>query len=412
MKNYLTLDDLSSKGMVILLRADLNVPMQDGKVTDMTRISRLLPTIRELSSKGAKTVILSHFGRPKGRDAALSLAPVGRALEMALGQPVSFVADCLGDLPMTAITAMNEGDVILLENVRFYTEEEKNDSAFAAKIASLGDIYVNDAFSCAHRAHATTEGIARLLPAYAGRLMEAELDALGCALEAPARPVIAIVGGSKISTKLDLLNNLVTKIDMLVLGGGMANTFLYATGLGVGKSLCEKEMADNARAIMATAEKHHCRIILPVDVLTAKEFKTNPPTETRLVGHIADDEMMLDIGAESVAAINTLLAQAKTVLWNGPVGAFETPPFDAGTTALAKSIADLTLHGKIISVAGGGDTVAALAHAGAEEKMTYVSTAGGAFLEWLEGKDLPGVKVLKEAAQNSSCCAKTSCCIR
>lgn len=401
MKNYLTLDDMAPKGKVVLLRADLNVPMKDGKVTDMTRIVRLVPTLQELSRKGAKTVILSHFGRPKGRDDALSLAPVGLALQSAMGRPVPFIPDCIGAAPRSAIDVMSEGDILLLENVRFYAEEENNDASFARKIASLGDIYVNDAFSCAHRAHATTEGIARLLPSFAGRLMESELDALGRVLEKPERPVVAIVGGSKISTKLDLLDNLVKKIDILVLGGGMANTFLYASGLRTGKSLCEKEMADSARTIMTTAQKHNCRIVLPVDAVTAKEFKANPSTVNRMVGHIGDDEMMLDIGQDSVAAICHVLTGAKTVLWNGPVGAFETPPFDAGTTALAKFVADLTRTGKIVSVAGGGDTVAALAHAGAEEKMTYVSTAGGAFLEWLEGKELPGVKALQK---KPSCC--------
>jgi phosphoglycerate kinase len=400
MRNFKTLDDLSCEGKIVLLRADLNVPMQEGHVTDMTRITRLLPTLQELSRKKAKTVILSHFGRPKGKkDASFSLAPVCKELEKAHGAPVRFVEDCIGAAPEAAIRNMQSGDVILLENVRFYAEEEKDDAAFAKKIAALGDIYVNDAFSCAHRAHATTHGIARLLPAYAGRLMEAELAALNTALENPKRPVIAIVGGAKISTKIDLLNNLVSKIDTLVLGGGMANTFLSALGTPVGKSLCEREMKDQARAIMETAQKKNCKIVLPVDALVAKEFKTGTAHETKGIDNIADDDMMLDIGKNSVAIIADILRQAKTVLWNGPVGAFETAPFDSGTTALGKIVADLTQQKKLISVAGGGDTVAALAHAGTEEKMTYVSTAGGAFLEWLEGKELPGVKALQDQAK-------------
>ena len=397
-----TLSALSAKGKVILLRADLNVPVQNGAVSDMTRITRLLPTIRELSSAGGKVVLLSHFGRPKGKDAALSLAPIGRALASALGQPVGFVNDCIGDAPKAAVAAMKNGDVILLENVRFYPEEEKDDAGFAQKIAALGDVYVNDAFSAAHRAHATTHGIARLLPAYAGRLMEAEINALHKALEKPQRPVMAIVGGSKISTKLDLLNNLVGKIDMLVLGGGMANTFLYALGTPVGKSLCEGDMKEQALKIIDTARIRNCKIILPVDGVVAKEFKAGATCETVGVDNIPADSMMLDIGKGSVAIITDALQKTKTVLWNGPVGAFETPPFDAATTALAKTVADLTVQKKIISVAGGGDTVSALAHAGVEDKLTYVSTAGGAFLEWLEGKELPGIKALVDSARRAT----------
>ena len=398
MKNFLTLDDLSSKGKVVLMRADLNVPMQDGKVTDATRLERLVPTLQELSKKGARTVILSHFGRPKGKDAAMSLAPVGKALAELLGKPVAFVADCIGDAPKASIAKMQDGDVILLENVRFYAEEEKDDAGFAQKIASLGDIYVNDAFSCAHRAHATTHGIAKLLPAYAGRLMEAELNALSRALESPQRPVVAIVGGAKISTKIDLLNNLVTKIDVLALGGGMANTFLAALDKPVGKSLCEREMKEQALKIMQTAKNHNCRIVLPVDAVVATEFRPNPPVQNISVESVHDNQMMLDIGKETVATLGNVVSAAKTVLWNGPMGAFETPPFDQGTSALAKKVAELTQQKKLVSVAGGGDTVSALAHAGVEDKMTYVSTAGGAFLEWLEGKTLPGVLVLQERA--------------
>lgn len=398
MNKFLTLDDLDPQGKVVLLRADLNVPMQDGKVTDDTRLTRLVPTLVELSAKGAKTVILSHFGRPKGKDAALSLRPVGKALSERYGKPLLFVDDCIGEIAQAAISDMKNGDVILLENVRFYAEEEKNDRNFAHAIAMLGQAYVNDAFSCAHRAHATTHGIATLLPSYAGRLMEAELNALSAALEKPERPVVAIVGGAKISTKIDLLNNLVTKIDTLVLGGGMANTFLAALDNPVGKSLCEREMKDQALKIMDTAKASKCQIFLPVDAVVATEFKANPPTRNLAVDNVKDNDMMLDIGSETVAALDKVLATAKTVLWNGPMGAFETAPFDAGTVAVAKKVADLTAAKKLISVAGGGDTVAALAQAGVEEKMTYVSTAGGAFLEWLEGKTLPGVKALEEQA--------------
>lgn len=398
MNKFLTLDDLNPLGKVVLLRADLNVPMQDGKVTDDTRLTRLVPTLVELSAKGAKTVILSHFGRPKGKDATLTLRPVGKALSERYGKPLLFVDDCIGEVAQAAISDMKNGDVILLENVRFYPEEEKNDKSFAQAIAMLGQAYVNDAFSCAHRAHATTHGIATLLPAYAGRLMEAELNALSAALEKPERPVVAIVGGAKISTKIDLLNNLVTKIDTLVLGGGMANTFLAALDNPVGKSLCEREMKDQALKIMATAKASNCQIFLPVDATVATEFKPNPPTRNLAVDNVKDNDMMLDIGKETVAALDKVLQTAKTVLWNGPMGAFETVPFDAGTVAVAKKVAELTEAKKLLSVAGGGDTVAALAHAGVEEKMTYVSTAGGAFLEWLEGKTLPGVKALEEQA--------------
>ncbi len=397
-KKFLTLDDIQPQGKVVLLRADLNVPMKVGTVTDATRLTRLVPTLVELSSRGAKTVILSHFGRPKGKDANLSLEPVGKELSKAYGKPIAFAADCIGDTARNAIAKMKDGDTLLLENVRFYAEEEKDDATFAQNIASLGQLYVNDAFSCAHRAHATTHGIAKLLPSYAGRLMEAELDALNAALENPERPVVAIVGGAKISTKIDLLNNLVTKIDYLVLGGGMANTFLAAQDNPVGKSLCERDMKDQALRIMDTAQKNNCKILLPVDATVATEFKPNPAVKTLPTDNIHDGEMMLDIGPASVAAIAKVLDGVKTVLWNGPMGAFETPPFEAGTTAVAKKVAELTQAKKVISVAGGGDTVSALAMAGVEEKMTYVSSAGGAFLEWLEGKTLPGVAVLQERA--------------
>jgi phosphoglycerate kinase len=398
MKRFLTLDDLAAAGKTVLLRADLNVPMKDGTVTDATRIERLVPTIKELTNAGAKVVILSHFGRPRGKEPALTLRPLSKALAQACGLEVAFADDCVGQVAEAAIKSLPQGGLLLLENVRFYPEEEKNDADFAAELARLGDAYVNDAFSCAHRAHASTEALARLLPAYAGRLMEAELTALEKALEKPQHPVVAIVGGAKISTKLDLLNNLVQKIDILVLGGGMANTFLAALEHPVGKSLCEREMKDQAQTIMKTATENACRILLPVDAKTAKEFKAHTAVEVRHVEDIRDDDMMLDIGPESVNLIETMLGKARTVLWNGPVGAFETAPFDESTVRLAQTVAQLTETGQLVSVAGGGDTVAALAHAGVEEKMTYVSTAGGAFLEWLEGKTLPGVQILFDRA--------------
>lgn len=398
MKNFLTLDDLAAAGKTVLLRADLNVPMKDGDVTDATRITRLVPTLKELSAAGAKVVILSHFGRPRGKDPSLTLRPIAKALSKAFGAEVAFADDCVGPIAENAIKNLPQGGILLLENVRFYPEEEKNDADFAAELARLGDTYVNDAFSCAHRAHASTEALARLLPAYAGRLMEAELTALETALEKPQHPVVAIVGGAKISTKLDLLNNLVQKIDILVLGGGMANTFLAALEHPVGKSLCEHDMKEQARRIMKTADENACRIMLPVDAQTATRFQANVAVEIRAVDDLRDDDMMLDIGPESVTLIETMLAKARTVLWNGPVGAFETAPFDESTVKLAKTVAKLTENGQLISVAGGGDTVAALSHAGVEDKMTYVSTAGGAFLEWLEGKTLPGVQILFDRA--------------
>jgi len=398
MKNFLTLDDLTATGKTILLRADLNVPVKNGEVLDTTRITRLVPTLKALTNAGAKVVILSHFGRPRGKDPLLSLSPIAKELSKAYGTHVSFAQDCVGPVAEEAIKSLPQGGIVLLENLRFYPEEEKNDTNFAAELARLGDAYVNDAFSCAHRAHASTEALARLLPAYAGRLMEAELTALEAALEKPQHPVVAIVGGAKISTKLDLLNNLVKKIDILVLGGGMANTFLAALEHPVGKSLCEHDMKGQARTIMKTAGEHACRIMLPVDAQTAKQFQANVAVEVRAVDALRDDDMMLDIGPESVALVETMLEKARTVLWNGPVGAFETTPFDQGTVKLAQAVARLTETGQLISVAGGGDTVAALSHAGVEEKMTYVSTAGGAFLEWLEGKPLPGVQILFDRA--------------
>ncbi|ACJ00741.1 phosphoglycerate kinase [Rhodospirillum centenum] len=392
---FKTLDDLSVAGKTVLVRGDLNVPVQDGRVSDTTRLDRLAPTLKELAGKGAKVVVLSHFGRPKGGpDAKNSLRQVVPALEAALGLPVAFAEDCVGESARAAIAAIEPGQVVLLENTRFHAGEEKNDPELARQMAALGDIYVNDAFSAAHRAHASTEGIAHLLPSAAGRLMQAELEALGKALARPERPVMAVVGGAKISTKLDLLLNMVTKVDMLVLGGGMANTFLFAQGRPVGKSLAEKDMADQARAIMEKAAASGCEILLPQDGAMAKEFKAGAPHRVVPVEQIADDEMMLDVGPATVEFVGLKLQGAKTVVWNGPMGAFEIRPFDSGTNAVAGLVAALTGDGRVLSVAGGGDTVAALEQAGVAGRFSYVSTAGGAFLEWLEGKELPGVKAL------------------
>jgi phosphoglycerate kinase len=394
--SFRTLDDADVRGKRVLLRVDLNVPMDNGKVGDATRIERVLPTIREIADKGGKVVLLAHFGRPKGGpDAANSLRPVASAVSELLGRPVGFAADCVGDVAKNAIAAMKDGDVLLLENTRFHKGEEKNDPAFVAALAELGDFYVNDAFSAAHRAHASTEGVARLLPCCAGRAMQAELDALTLALGTPIRPVAAIVGGAKVSTKLDLLGNLVKRVDILVIGGGMANTFLFAQGKAVGKSLCEKDLADTARSILDTAKAAGCRILLPVDATVAKEFKAHAPSRFVDVDHVADDEMILDIGPKSIVAVEEALATMKTLVWNGPFGAFELPPFDAATMQIAKTAAFLTQDGKLKSVAGGGDTVSALNAAGVADQFTYVSTAGGAFLEWMEGKVLPGVEALR-----------------
>ncbi len=396
MSDFRTLDDLAVTGKKVIVRLDLNVPMKDGKVTDSTRIDRSAATLKELAGKGARVIVMAHFGRPKGKPAPeFSLKPLVEPLARALGRPVAFAADCVGAPAKEAADKLKDGEVLLLENLRFHGEEEKNDPAFAKQLASLAEIYVNDAFSCAHRAHASTEGIAHVLPAYAGRLMQAELDHLGAALGNPKRPVMAIVGGAKVSTKLDLLGNLVGKVDLLVIGGGMANTFLFAEGQEVGKSLAEREMAETAKEIVGKAKAKNCRIVLPVDAVVAGEFKAGVPTRTVDIGAVPTDQMILDIGPKSAAAIIDLLKTCKTLVWNGPVGAFETPPFDQGTTAVAKAAADLTQAKTLLSVAGGGDTVAALAHAGAVDRFSYVSTAGGAFLEWMEGKDLPGVAALK-----------------
>ena len=393
---FRTLDNLDVAGKRVLLRADLNVPVRDGKISDLTRIERLSPTIRELSDKGAKVIVCSHFDRPKGkRVPEMSLAPMAAALGEVLGKHVRFVEDCIGVAAEQAIDLLGRGDVLVLENTRFHAGEEKNDPEFSAALARLADIFVNDAFSAAHRAHASTEGVAHLLPSYAGRLMQAELEALDAALGNPVRPVAAIVGGSKVSTKLELLGNLVGKVDVLVIGGAMANTFLSAQGIGVGKSLQEAEMHGTALDILAKAKAAGCQIVLPTDAVVAREFRANPPTETVSVNAVPADTMILDVGPASVGALIARLPSLKTLVWNGPLGAFETPPFDASTVALAQAVADATQNADLRSVAGGGDTVSALRHAGVLDKLSYVSSAGGAFLEWLEGKTLPGVAALE-----------------
>src|SRR5690348_11701668 len=395
MGNFSTLDDIEVGGKRVLLRADLNVPVKDGAVTDATRIERLVPTIRELVEKGARVVVMSHFGRPeKGYDPALSLKPLVGALETALGRPVAFAPDCIGDAARQVVERLQPGEVALLENLRFHAGEERNDPAFAKELAALGDVYVNDAFSAAHRAHASTEGIAHLLPSAAGRLMQAELEALSSVLETPKRPVAAIVGGAKVSTKLKLLDFILAKVQVLIIGGAMANTMLYAQGRNVGRSLIERDMAETARAIMAKAKSSGCDLVLPVDAKIARVLKEGVSTQTVGIDAVPEDCMILDIGPATVNLIGEHLARCPTLLWNGPVGAFEVKPFDAGTRALAQRVAALTRAGKMCSVAGGGDTVAALNQAGVADDLTYVSTAGGAFLEWLEGRELPGVKAL------------------
>jgi phosphoglycerate kinase len=394
MPEFRSMNDLAVKGRRVIVRGDLNVPVADGRVTEETRLVRLAPTIKELQSKGARVVLVSHFGRPKGRDEKNSLKQVVPALERALGTRVAFAEDCVGPAAEAVVAALADGQVAVLENLRFHKGEEANDPAFAAALAKLGDLYVNDAFSAAHRAHASTEALARLLPNAAGRLMQEELEHLGRALEKPARPVIAVVGGAKVSTKLDLLGNLVRKVDRLVIGGGMANTFLHARGVEVGKSLCERDLAETARGIETAAKTAGCTILLPEDAVVASALALGVATETVAIARVQADKLILDIGPKSVAALSAALGACKTLVWNGPLGAFETPPFDAGTTALARRAADLTAAGQLLSVAGGGDTVAALAHAGVGDRFSYVSTAGGAFLEWLEGKTLPGVAAL------------------
>ncbi len=395
MPAFKSLAQADVSGKSVLLRADLNVPMKDGQVTDATRIERLIPSIKALTAKGAKVVVLSHFDRPKGkRVPSMSLAPLAPVLGKLLGQDVAFAGDCIGDAAQKVVDALKPGQVALLENLRYHAGEESNDPAFVKALASLGDVYVNDAFSAAHRAHASTEGLAHMLPAYAGLQMQAELEALTAALEHPKKPVMAIVGGAKISTKLDVLNHLTGKVDMLVIGGGMANTFLNAQGIDVGKSLCERDLAGTAREILKNAKANGCEILLPTDAVVADAFKAGADSAVCDITAVPADRMILDIGPASVKALEAKLAACKTLLWNGPLGAFEIKPFDTATMAIAAKAAELTKAGQLISVAGGGDTVAALNAAGVVDQLSYVSTAGGAFLEWMEGKELPGVKAL------------------
>ncbi len=398
MAEFHTLDDLDVSGARVLVRADLNVPMRDGSVSDLTRLERLRPTIKELTGKGARVILLSHFGRPKGQVVpAMSLRPVAIALADCLGdQEVAFAEDCIGPQAEAAVAALGDGGVLVLENLRFHVGEEQNDRTFAAALAALGDIYVNDAFSAAHRAHASTEALARLLPAAAGRLMQEELDALEAALEKPKRPVAAIVGGAKISSKLDLLGNLVTRADVLVIGGGMANTFLNALGQDVGRSLCEHDMAAKAREIAEKAEAVGCRVVLPVDAVVAPVLEAGVATQIVEIGAVPAAQMILDVGPASVRDILSRLESCHTLMWNGPLGAFEIAPFDKGTNEVARQVAAWSQDGRLMSVAGGGDTVAALRRAGVLDQLSYVSSAGGAFLEWLEGKTLPGVAALTE----------------
>ncbi|MEQ9638387.1 MAG: phosphoglycerate kinase [Alphaproteobacteria bacterium] len=399
MARFHTLDDMALDGRRVLVRVDLNVPLKDGVVTDATRIERLVPTVRALREAGARVVLMSHFGRPKGkRVPEMSLAPVRDALAAALGTRPTFAEDCIGAEAKAVVDALGPGGVALLENLRYHAGEEANDSDFAAALAELGDVYINDAFSCAHRAHASTDAIARCLPALAGRAMQAELEALQAALGDPKRPVMAIVGGAKVSTKLAVLGHLVDRVDHLVIGGGMANTFLHAQGINVGTSLCEPDLADQARAIMAKAETAGCAIVLPPDVVVATALKPNVDTATIVVEKAPDEMMILDVGPRAVLDLKERLGQCKTLVWNGPLGAFETPPFDVATLAIAREAARLTQAGGLTSVAGGGDTVAAVNAAGVGDQLSYVSTAGGAFLEWLEGKTLPGVAALEAAA--------------
>ena len=398
MADFKTLDGLDVSGKRVLVRADLNVPMKDGAITDATRIERLVPTLSELAGKGARVIVASHFGRPKGKVVAeMSLKPLAGPLSEALGgAAVAFAEDCIGEAAAQTVAGVEPGGVILLENLRFHPGEEANDPDFASQLAVNAELYVNDAFSCAHRAHASTHAVAGLIPACAGRLMEAELSALAGALEDPQHPAAAIVGGAKISTKLDLLGNLCRRLDVLAIGGAMANTFLHAQGVDVGKSLCERDMAETARAILGTAQEAGCEIVLPVDAVVADELAADVPTRTVAVGEVPGDAMILDIGPQSAAQLAERLEACKSLVWNGPLGAFETPPFDAGTNTVAVAAAGLTRAGKLVSVAGGGDTVAALSHAGVAQDFTYISTAGGAFLEWLEGKELPGVAALRD----------------
>ena len=394
--SWKTLEDIHLTNKRVLVRVDINVPMQEGAVTDATRIIRIVPTVQTILAAGGIPVLLAHFGRPKGqRQPEFSLQPLIAPLEQALGTSVMFAADCIGAGPAAALQALPKGDVLLLENTRYHAAEETNDPAFAARMAALGDVYCNDAFSAAHRAHASTEALARLLPSCAGRLMAAELDALETALGAPKHPVVAVVGGAKVSTKLALLGNLVTKVDHLVIGGGMANTFLVAQGYPVGTSLAEHDMKATAKDILARAAAGGCEIILPSDVVVAREFTANAPHQTVAANACPADGMILDAGAQTIARITDCFSAAKTLIWNGPLGAFELDPFDTATNAAACEAANLTKAGNLVSIAGGGDTVAALNKAGAADNFTYLSTAGGAFLEWMEGKTLPGVAALE-----------------
>jgi phosphoglycerate kinase len=392
---FRTLDQADVKGKRVLVRVDLNVPVENGKVADTTRIERVAPTIREIADKGGKVILISHFGRPKGFDPKESLGPFAPAIADVLQRPVAFAEDCVGEKALAAVNAMKPGDILCLENTRFHKGEEKNDPAFVAQLAALGDIFVNDAFSVAHRAHASVEGLGRKLPTYAGRTMQDELEALTKVLETPTRPLAAIVGGAKVSTKLDLLGNLLAKVDILVIGGGMANTFLAALGHSVGTSLCEHDLLPTAREIMSIAKAKGREIVLPVDAVVAKKFEANAPSRVVPVDRVGPDEMILDIGPRSIEHVCSVLARVKTLVWNGPFGAFELEPFDNGTVEVAEAAAELTTAGKLITVGGGGDTVSALNGAGVTDRFTYVSTAGGAFLEWLEGKALPGVEVLR-----------------
>ena len=396
MSAFQTLDHVEVKGKRVLVRADLNVPVENGVVTDATRIDRLAPSITELADKGAKVILLSHFGRPKGRDAKNSLKPVVAELAHVIKRPVKFADLCIGETAEQAVAELRPGDILCLENTRFYPGEENNDPEFAKALAKLGDIYVNDAFSVSHRAHASTEGLAHLLPAYAGRTLQTELDALVKALEHPDRPLTAIVGGAKVSTKLDLLGNLSRKVDVLIIGGAMANTFLLAQGKKVGKSLFEKDLVEIAKKILDEARANKRQIILPVDAVVAEKYEAHAPSRVVDVDHVGDNDMILDIGPHSIEYAISELARSKTLVWNGPFGTFEIEPFDNGTDEVAEAAAELTQAGKLVSVAGGGDTVAALNAAGVAGRLTYVSTAGGAFLEWLEGKALPGVEILRQ----------------
>jgi phosphoglycerate kinase len=396
MNAFRTLDHADVKGKRVLMRVDLNVPVENGVVSDATRIERTAPSITELADKGAKVILLSHFGRPKGRSAKDSLKPVAAELAHTLKRPIKFVDDCIGEHAERAVAAMHPGDILCLENTRFHAGEEKNDPEFIAALAKLGDLYVNDAFSVSHRAHASTEGLSHLLPAFAGRTLQAELEAFEKVLDKPARPLTAIVGGAKISTKLDLLSNLLERVDVLIIGGAMANTFLMAQGKQVGRSLVERDLVDTAQKILDQAKRAKREIVLPVDAVVAEKFEANAPSRVVAVDKVGGADMILDIGPRSIEYVVSVLARSKTLVWNGPFGAFEMEPFDTGTVEVAEAAAELTAAGKLVTVAGGGDTVAALNVAGVVDRLTYVSTAGGAFLEWLEGKPLPGVEVLRQ----------------